>query len=169
MMQSRESTLVSTKSCNCRSSSLGIARRYTTHAHYAWVIVWVVFLASVAAPLNQFKVPPLLPVLVETFDIELGQAALLMSSFAITGVICALPAGLVLQRLGLKTTGIIALLSLIIGSGLGAVVDRAGWLMATRVLEGIGMGLISLVGPSAITLWFRREKQGLPMFTTVQN
>lgn len=30
---------------------------------YAWVILFVVFLASVAAPLNQNKVPPLMPLL----------------------------------------------------------------------------------------------------------
>ena len=57
----------------------------TRAAPYAWVILLVVFLASVAAPLNQNKVPPLMPVMMEAFQLSLVQAGLLMSVFAITG------------------------------------------------------------------------------------
>ena len=75
---------------------------------YRWVVLFVVFLASVAAPLNQFKVPPVMPLLMESFRLDLGMAGLLMSILAVTGFILALPAGLVLQRLGPKVTGLIA-------------------------------------------------------------
>ncbi|MCB0004257.1 MAG: hypothetical protein KDH86_17075, partial [Anaerolineae bacterium] len=50
---------------------------------YAWVVLGVVYLASVAAPLIQNKVPPIMPVIMEAFQINLGQAGLLMSVFAI--------------------------------------------------------------------------------------
>jgi len=130
---------------------------------YAWVILLVVFLASVAAPLNQFKVPPLVPVLMETFRLNLSQAGLLMSVFALTGLILALPAGLILQKLGPKAAGLIAVGCLVIGSAWGALVNSAGLLLTSRVLEGVGMGLIAVVGPAAIALWFPREKQGLAM------
>lgn len=130
---------------------------------YAWVILLVVFLASVAAPLNQFKVPPLVPVLLEAFRLNLSQAGLLMSVFAFTGLILALPAGFILQKLGPKVAGLIAVGCLVIGSAWGALATSAGLLLASRVLEGVGMGLIAVVAPASIALWFPREKQGMAM------
>jgi predicted MFS family arabinose efflux permease len=132
-------------------------------AGYAWVILLVVFLASVAAPLNQFKVPPLMPVLMEAFRLDLSQAGLLMSVFAFTGLILALPAGIILQKLGAKVAGLIAVGCLVAGSTWGALSNSAGLLLASRILEGVGMGLIAVVGPASIALWFPREKQGMPM------
>jgi predicted MFS family arabinose efflux permease len=130
---------------------------------YAWVILFVVILASVAAPLNQFKVPPLLPVLIEAFRLDLSQAGALMSIFSFTGLILALPAGLILQRLGPKATGLIAVACLVIGSGWGALAGGVGLLLATRVIEGVGMALIAVVAPASIALWFPPHSRGTPM------
>lgn len=130
---------------------------------YAWVILAVAFIASVAAPLNQFKVPPVMPVLMEAFGLSLGGAGWLMSVFAVTGFLLALPAGLILQRLGLKITALIAMGSLVVGSALGGISNTAGLMLFSRVIEGIGMGLIAVTAPAAIAMWFPREKQGTPM------
>lgn len=130
---------------------------------YAWVILAVAFLASVAAPLNQFKVSPVMPVLMQAFDLSLSSAGMLMSVFAITGFILALPAGLILQRLGLKPTGLLAMGCLVIGSILGGLSPSAGLMLFSRVVEGVGMGLIAVVAPAAIAMWFPPHKQGAPM------
>ncbi|HEV2359993.1 MAG TPA: hypothetical protein VGZ23_20580, partial [bacterium] len=37
---------------------------------YPWIVLAVVVLAGVAASLNQFKVPPLLPVLMTSFRVD---------------------------------------------------------------------------------------------------
>jgi MFS family permease len=130
---------------------------------YAWVILLVVFLASVAAPLNLSKVPPLMPVLMEAFQLDLGQAGLLMSVFAFTGLLLALPAGFILQKLGPKVSGLAALASLALGAALGALAVEPGLLILSRVIEGIGMGLIAVIAPATIALWFPPEKRGTPM------
>ncbi len=130
---------------------------------YAWVILFVAFLASVAAPLNQFKVPPVMPLLMEQFSLDMGMAGLLMSMFAITGFILALPSGIIAQRLGLKITGLIALGCLMIGSAIGAISNSSGVLLFSRVIEGVGMGLLAVVAPAAIAMWFPPQKIGLPM------
>lgn len=130
---------------------------------YAWVVLLVVFLISVAAPLNQFKVPPLMPVIMEAFQLDLSLAGMLMSVFALTGLVLALPAGIIIQRLGPKTAGLIAVGCLVLGSAWGALAPNATILLASRVVEGVGMGLIAVVGPASIALWFPREKQGTPM------
>jgi MFS family permease len=130
---------------------------------YAWVVLWVALLAGVTAPLNQFKAPPVMPVLMDTFHFDLTTASLLMSIFAITGLILALPAGIILQKLGVKTSGLIALGSLTLGSLLGAAAPNGNFLLASRLIEGIGMGLIAVVSPAAIAMWFPPEKRSLPM------
>ncbi|MDR3575548.1 MAG: MFS transporter [Anaerolineaceae bacterium] len=130
---------------------------------YAWVILFVALLAGVAAPFNQFKVPPLMPVLMQRFQLNLGTAGLLMTIFAITGFVLALPAGIILQRLGPKVAGLIAIACLVIGSSLGTLSTSAGFLLATRFVEGAGMGLIAVVSPALIAIWFPPEKRGGPM------
>jgi MFS family permease len=130
---------------------------------YAWTILVVAYIAGVAAPLNQFKVSPVMPVLMETFNISISTAGWLMSVFAVTGFLLAIPAGIILQKLGLKTTGLLAMGFLVVGSVLGAISSSAGLMMFSRVIEGVGMGLIAVVAPAAIAMWFPREKQGTPM------
>lgn len=130
---------------------------------YAWVILFVVFVASVAAPLNQFKVPPLMPVLMDTFHIDLTMAGLLMSIFAVTGFILAIPAGFIFQKLGARTTGLIALGCLVAGAATGALSATAGLLLTSRVIEGSGMGLMAVTAPAVIAGWFPVERRGTPM------
>lgn len=137
--------------------------KITPVPRYAWIVLIVVFVASVAAPLNQNKVPPLMPVLMETFQVDLTMAGLLMSVFAVTGFLLAIPAGFIFQKLGPKVTGLIALGCLILGAVMGALSNTAGLLLTSRVIEGVGMGLIAVVAPAVIATWFPAESRGAPM------
>jgi predicted MFS family arabinose efflux permease len=130
---------------------------------YAWVILVVVYLASVVAPFNQYKVPPLIPVLMEAFQINLTQAGLLMSSIAGVGLVLALPTGLILQRFGPRATVMFAMVGLASGSALGALASSFPLLLVGRILEGIGFGLIGVAAPATIAMWFPPSKQGAPM------
>lgn len=146
-----------------RMSEKALTKPVSTVLPYAWVILWVVYFASVAAPLNQFKVPPIMPVLMQTYQIDLAQAGALMSVIALVGLILALPAGIILQRWGSRLTGLVALGCMAAGAGMGALSNSYGGLMASRVIEGLGIGLISVVAPATIAMWFPPERQGGPM------
>jgi MFS family permease len=128
-----------------------------------WFILIIILLASMAAPLNQFKVPPVMPLLMEAFGASAAQAGLLMSLFAITGLLLAIPAGFIFQKLGYRLTGLIAILSLVIGAASGALTRAFDIMLATRFVEGAGMSLMSVVAPAAIALWFSEEKRGKAM------
>jgi MFS family permease len=130
---------------------------------YAWVVVAVTLLAGLAAPMNQFKVPPVMPVLMDQYTLDLTTAGLLMSIFAITGLVLALPAGIILHRWGLRTTGLLAIGIMAGGAVMGAFAGDITSLLLSRLIEGVGMGLIAIVGPAVITLWFPPRKRGLPM------
>ena len=130
---------------------------------YAWVILAIVYLASLAATFNQQKVPPILLVLMDEFQMNLSLAGGLMSVFSLTGVILALPAGFILQRLGPKLTVLAAVFSVVIGSGTGALSTSATALLISRVIEGIGLGLIAVAAPAIIAMWFPVDRQGTPL------
>jgi MFS family permease len=128
-----------------------------------WFILIIVLLTSIAATLNQFKVPPVMPLLMEAFSQSAGRAGLLMSSFAITGLFLAIPAGFILQKIGYRVTGLLAIFALILGAGIGALSTGMNLMLASRLIEGAGMSLISVVAPAIIALWFAAEKRGKAM------
>ena len=133
-------------------------KRPSNPTGYAWAVLFVVFLVSAAAPLNQFKVPPVMPPLMASFQLDLSTAGLLMSIFAVTGIVLALPAGFILQRLGPKAAGLIAAGCTVVGAVAGALSPSAGLLLASRVVEGIGMGLIAVIAPAVVGMWFLAKR-----------
>ncbi len=145
------------------AQAVSIPKSVTKPSAYAWVILAVLYIASVASALNQFKVPPVLPVLIRAFHLSLGNAGMLMSIFSCTGFLLALPAGFIMHRLGLKSTGLIAVGAVLIGSGLGSFCSTANSMLASRFIEGAGIGLITIVAPAAISIWFPAEMRGTPL------
>lgn len=144
-------------------STLQPAPKKAPIASYAWVILAVVYFSSVVAPINQFKIPPIMPVLMQLFQLDLTQAGLLMSIIAMIGLVLALPAGIIVQRLGPKTTLIISLALMALGAALGAFSTNLALLMTSRVLEGLGIGLMGVTAPATIAMWFPPDRQGVPM------
>lgn len=140
-----------------------LAQEKSSIAPYAWVILAVVYFASVVAPFNQFKIPPIMPVLMQTFQIDLTQAGLLMSVVAMIGLILALPTGILLQRLGPKLILIISLALMAIGASAGSFSDNFAALLSSRVVEALGIGLMGVTAPATIAMWFPPERQGTPM------
>ena len=86
-----------------------------------------------------------------------------MSIIAMIGLVLALPTGIILQRLGSKTTLLIALALMAIGASIGALSSSFVSLLGSRVVEGLGMGLMGVTAPATIAMWFPPEKQGTPM------
>ena len=132
-------------------------------AKQGYFILVLVYLAGIAAPINQFKVPPMMQKLIAELDISLTASGWLMSAFALAGFVFALPSGVLLQRVGVKKLGVIALGVMLIGSIIGGAVTSAPIILISRVLEGIGMSLFSVTAPAAISAWFPPEKRGIPM------
>lgn len=129
----------------------------------AWLITLIVFFAGVSLAIVQNKVAPCILTIIEFFDINMATAGWLSSIFSVVAMATALPAALILARLGAKKCGIIALLCAVLGSFIGIFAGSIESLMVSRIIEGIGVGLISVVAPALISMWFPAEKRGLPM------
>ncbi len=130
---------------------------------YAWVILFAIFVASVAAPINQFKVPPVMPALISQFDLSMTRAGLLMSVFSFAGLLLAFPAGMILSTLGQKKTCLLALGVIVAGSLWGAFAAADWVLLTSRTLEGAGMAILGVSAPVVITTWFPPRRRGLAL------
>jgi predicted MFS family arabinose efflux permease len=129
----------------------------------AWTVALVVFLAGIALALVQNKVAPCIMTLVSYFNIDMATAGLLSSVFSLVGIVISIPAAIILNKLGPRMGGVVALLCAIAGSLIGVFSHDVTMLMASRVIEGMGVGIISVIGPSLVSMWFPQAKRGLPM------
>jgi MFS family permease len=134
-----------------------------TSERKAWAVMLAVFLASVAVAASRFKVPPSLPTLMADLGLSMAAGGWLMSIFSVNIIVLAIPAALILGRLGPRITGLAALGCSLAGSVGGALAPSAGVLLAARTVEGVGLAVMAVVAPSVISLWFRPEARGLPM------
>lgn len=128
-----------------------------------WLVCLVVTFAGIVVMMNQFKVPPIQRDLMRVFQIDAGAAGWLTSVFALAGVILAVPAAFIFRRLGPKITAMIALGATGFGVTIGATTNDFTVLLMSRVIEGTGVALMGVVGPSVIAMYFNRAKSGLPM------
>ncbi len=128
---------------------------------YAWVILFAIYMATLALTLNLFKVPPVMSTLIKEFNLNYSQAGLIMSSFSIMGIILAIPAGYILKGFGIKKTGLFSVGAVTVGSVLGAVASTTTMLFIGRFIEGVGMGLIMVAAPFTVSLWFPAQKRAL--------
>ena len=132
-------------------------------ARQAWAVFAVVFLASTVAPFNQFKVPPLIPALLAELQLTELQAGLLMSVFSLSGLVTALPAGVLFRRLGPRLIGPLAVGSTGIGAAVGALAANAEVLLVGRLFEGVGMGMTAVFAVMLVVAWFPPGRRGLPL------
>ncbi|WP_158408588.1 CynX/NimT family MFS transporter [Desulfosporosinus fructosivorans] len=128
-----------------------------------WAIFSVIYFSCVVAIMNQFKVPPVMGILMGQFHVDTVVAGLLMSLFSVTGIILAFPGAAFLKRIGAKRSGMVALGCIVLGCVVGALSPGPSNLMAGRVIEGIGLALIGVIAPAVVAMIFDRDEVGLPM------
>ena len=128
-----------------------------------WAILAVVFLAGICAPANMDKVTTLAPILMEVFNIDTGLIGWVIALFYVLGFCMAFPTAGIANKFGIKTTIIFSLIVGIIGNLLGVFSTSLPVFMVSRVLEGVGMGVMGVVGVAAISPWFAPSRQGLPL------
>jgi MFS family permease len=119
---------------------------------------WYVVAAGVVAALHVGKLPPALPVLGQVLGVSLLQAGFLLSLVQLAGMTLGLVTGLAVQRVGLKRSMVSGLWVLALASALGAMAPTVFWLLATRVLEGLGFLWVVLPAPALMRRLVPPEK-----------
>lgn len=129
-----------------------------------WIVLFAMLFCGIIVIMNQFKVPTFMPTLIEEFfPGSPGNAGWLMSVIAVAGIITAFPSAFMLNRFGPKKMGLLGIGCMIVGCAIGASATVATQMLIGRVLEGMGVAMMGVVATTVISMYFPREKAGLPM------
>ena len=111
---------------------------------------WLVILAGVAAALHVGKLPPAVPVLQQDLGISLVQAGFLLALVQMGAMLLGLVAGLLADGVGLRRSALAGLGLLTVAGLAGAAARGAGDLLVLRAVEGVGVMLATVPGPSLL-------------------
>jgi MFS family permease len=129
----------------------------------AWTMLALVTLAHALGALAVLSVAPLAPFLLESLGLTRAQVGLFLPAVYLGGVVMALPAGWLTDRLGVRAT--LALGQLVIGAGV--LLAAAAWSLASclafLVLAGFGFSVLNPSTGKAVVEWFPPWRRGVAM------
>ena len=100
------------------------------------------------AAYQQFKLPVVLPVLLERYGYDRTLAGGFVSVYAVAGLLLSVYTARVVTRTGAVAPIMTAMGLMLAGSGASLLAPQLGWLMlAGRGLEGMGFAILGVCGP----------------------
>lgn len=130
---------------------------------YRWAILFASFYAFVAFAFAFQQAPPLIPTIIEEFNITYTEAGLLMSIVLVPGIFLSLPAGLFVERYGVRRVGFTSLVSIVLGCFVTATANSFIMVLAGRLILGLGGSFVIPATATVIAQWFTREELGKAM------
>lgn len=134
-------------------------KKYQNHVVVAVVIV----LVGIAIALGQFKVPSIMPAIMDEFTMDVGSASWLMSIFTFAGIFLALPTGALARRFGPKNMMLAAVAIIAVGTVIGAFATNGSMLIVSRAVEGVALVFCGVAAPLAIQRYVAPDKIGFAM------
>lgn len=89
-----------------------------------------------------------------------ASTAVVLSAYFGAYAIVLLPGGALVDRFGARRLSLVGLVLFGIGAGVGAVTSSIGALIATRVVQGVGAGLVSPAALAGAVSGFPPERRG---------
>lgn len=120
----------------------------TTHRH-AWIVLLV---SGVVAAMHVWKLPGALAFIRTDLGMSLVQSGTLLGIVQVGAALLGLSGSIVAEKIGLRTTILIGLATLALGSLVGALSQETWQLMLTRACEGVGFLFVTLAAPPLIRL-----------------
>src|SRR5437899_9949425 len=128
-----------------------------------WPILGLVTLAHALGALTALAVAPLAPFLLDSLALSRVQVGLFLPAVYLGGVLMALPAGWLADRLGVRLT--LALGQLIVGAmiTLAAASPSLAVLLTLLVLGGLGVSVLNPPQRKAVVTWFPPRERGMAL------
>lgn len=130
--------------------------KYQNHVVVAVLLV----LVGIAVALGQFKIPSIMPAIMEQFSMDVGSASMLMSVFTLAGIFLSLPTGVLARRFGSKNMMIAAVLVMVLGTAIGSFATSGSMLVFSRAVEGVALVFCGVSAPLAIRKYVAPENVG---------
>ncbi|MCL5408760.1 MAG: DHA2 family efflux MFS transporter permease subunit [Candidatus Omnitrophica bacterium] len=133
------------------------------HPKYRWWVLWNVMIGTFMAVLDATIVNVALPNLMGQFGTTLDQIQWVMTAYLLTFGVMLPASGWLADNFGYKKMYFLGMLLFTLGSFLCSVSWSENVLIAFRVIQGIGGGLIMPVGMAIVMREFPIEKRGLAL------
>ncbi len=130
-----------------------------TYQNYIAVSV-ILTLVGIAIALDQFKIPSIMPAIMERFHMDLGAASMLMSVFTLAGIFLSLPTGFLARRFGCKNMVMLAVVIMALGTMVGLFATSGSMLIVSRAIEGVALVFCSVSAPLVVRKYVRPDKLG---------
>ena len=101
-----------------------------------------------------------LPSVGRGLNVTAAQTASVLSAYFVAYAVVLLPAGALVDRYGARRLALSGLAVFALGAAAGAVVDNFSLLVAARVVQGVGAGLVSPAALAAAVSGFPAERRG---------
>ena len=128
-----------------------------------WVILGVAYLCMVTFVTTLQAVPPVLSLVMAEFKLSHAQGGLLMSLYAVPGLIVSIPAGMLADRYGQRVIGLVSFSLAIAGTAIVATGNSLLVVILGRLVTGIGAMTLMVLGPQLLAEWFRGREMGMAM------
>jgi MFS family permease len=121
-----------------------------TSPRIGWPGALLLVLAGVVSAFHVGKASAVLQALRADLGLGLATASWLLSASGVAGALLGVPAGLLADRAGARRTTVAGLLVQAGASAIGALAAHPGWLLASRIAEGVGFQLVAVAAPALI-------------------
>lgn len=145
-----------------RLAGFGVADRQLTEGE-RWMSFCCLFFFGFTAVYSMFKVGPVITDIGASFGMGIDTAGYINSVFAIAAAVFAFPGTWIMRNVGIKISLLVTAVITLIGTVIGYFTDSAAVFLLSRFLEGMGFGLIAVIGPNVMLRLFPPRRQGLVM------
>ncbi|KXB03868.1 hypothetical protein AKJ47_01570 [candidate division MSBL1 archaeon SCGC-AAA261G05] len=128
-----------------------------------WLMLVVAFFSVFSFLFAMQSLPPVIPQIMEEFNVSHAETSLLMSLVALPVIFLSLPAGILTVKWGPKRVSGLGLILATFGALTTYLANSFLWLEIGRLILGIGGALVAVSAISIIPQWFSREELGKAM------
>ncbi len=132
-------------------------------AYHKSLLIIVMMVGSFVTILNQSILSTALPKIMEYFQLEASTVQWLTTAFMLVNAIMIPLTAMLLEKISTRKLFIFSMLMFGIGTVLCAVAQSFGFLLAGRVVQAIGAGIIAPLINTALLMVFPPEKRGSAM------
>jgi MFS family permease len=129
-------------------------------AREAWTRLAACTAAAALLQLDGTVITVALPTVARDLHVSNSSTALILSAYFAAYMLMLFPGGRLVDRVGARWVALLSLSVFAVGAALGAVVSSLGLLCATRVLQGIGAGLVSPAALAGAISGFPPDRRG---------
>src|SRR5436305_423130 len=101
-----------------------------------------------------------LPSVAHSLNVSNGATAIVLSAYFLAYALALLPAGSLVDRFDARRLALLGLGLFALGAAAGAIVSSIGALVATRVVQGVGAGIVSPAALAGAVSGFPPERRG---------